>query len=38
MTGELLRQLLPHLMRCLPDWPAIEQGGAPSPVPEPRTT
>lgn len=37
MTGELLRQLLPHLMRCLPDWPAIEQGGAPSPASAPRT-
>ena len=26
MTSELLEQVLPHLMRCLPDWPAIERG------------
>lgn len=26
MTTELLEQLLPHLMRCLPDWPTIERG------------
>jgi hypothetical protein len=28
MTSELLEQILPHLMRCLPDWPAIERGGS----------
>jgi hypothetical protein len=34
MTAELLQQLLPHLMRCLPDWPAIERGeSAPSSPP-----
>ena len=30
MTAELLEQLLPHLMRCLPDWPAIERGDSAS--------
>lgn len=26
MTTELMQNLLPQLMRCLPDWPAIESG------------
>ena len=25
-TADLMQSLLPQLMRCLPDWPAIEQG------------
>ena len=27
MTSELMQFLLPNLMRCLPDWPAIERDG-----------
>jgi hypothetical protein len=30
MTSELLQSLLPQLMRCLPDWPAIERGETPT--------
>ena len=30
MTAELMQHLLPQLMRCLPDWPAIEQGASPN--------
>lgn len=26
MTADLMQNLLPQLMRCLPDWPAIERG------------
>jgi hypothetical protein len=37
MTAELLQQLLPHLMRCLPDWPAIERGESATPTPTNRT-
>ena len=28
MVAELMRDLLPHLMQSLPDWPAIERGTA----------
>ena len=37
MTSQLMQQLLPQLMRCLPDWPAIEQGASPNGV-EPTST
>lgn len=37
MTAELLEQLLPHLMRCLPDWPAIERGDSASANPPSKT-
>lgn len=31
MTADLMQHLLPHLMRCLPNWPAIERSDvAPS--------
>jgi hypothetical protein len=30
MTSELMQHLLPQLMRCLPDWPAIERGETPT--------
>ena len=29
MTADLMQTLLPQLMRCLPDWPAIERGETP---------
>lgn len=31
MTSELMQALLPNLMRCLPDWPSIEQGPSSDP-------
>ncbi|MBM4005956.1 MAG: exosortase-associated EpsI family protein [Planctomycetes bacterium] len=37
MTAELLDTILPHLMRCLPDWPAIERGDTASTNSSPKT-
>jgi hypothetical protein len=30
MTSELMTALLPHLMKCLPDWPSVEGATPPS--------
>ena len=35
-AGDLVRQAMPDIMRCLPDWPSWE-GGVGATVPEPKT-
>jgi hypothetical protein len=38
MTAELMQVLLPRLMRCLPDWPAIEAASDSSNPPSPASS
>jgi len=37
-TSEFLDELLPHLMRSLPDWPEVEARGVPGSAPTAKTT
>jgi hypothetical protein len=38
MTSEIMQVLLPHLMRCLPDWPSVEAASDPSTTSSPASS